>query len=84
MDSEQRQNLVNRNARYGLVLFGIYVVLYAGFIFLAVFRPDVMESRALAAVNVAILYGMGLIGGALLLALLYMALCRPPAPPPES
>jgi uncharacterized membrane protein (DUF485 family) len=81
MDSEQPSDLVNRNARYGLVLFAVYVILYGGFIFLAVFRPDVMESTGLGGVNVAILYGMGLIGGALLLALIYMALCRPPAPP---
>ncbi|MGE3807727.1 MAG: DUF485 domain-containing protein [Gemmataceae bacterium] len=71
-----------RNARYGLVLFAVYVLLYAGFIFLAVFRPEVMASEAVAGVNVAIVYGMGLIGAALVLALIYMMLCRPPASPP--
>ncbi len=66
-----------RNARYGLWLFAIYVVLYAGFILLATFRHDLMARTPLGSgVNLAILYGFGLIVAALLLALLYMYLCR--------
>ena len=84
MVSEPPPELVSRNARYGLLLFAVYVVLYGGFIFLAVFRPDVMASEGIAGVNVAILYGMGLIAAALVLALIYTALCRAPSVPPES
>ena len=79
MHHDDQPHIIRRNARNGLLLFAVYVLLYGGFIFLAVFRPDVMASEAMAGVNVAILYGMGLIAGALLLALIYMALCRPPA-----
>ena len=49
------------------MLFAVYVLLYGGFIFLAVFRPDVMESPAIGGVNVAITYGMVLIGAVLFL-----------------
>lgn len=53
----------------------MYVALYGGFVFLAVFRTKVMGALAPGGVNVAIAYGFGLIGAALLLALVYMYLC---------
>ncbi|MDZ4861208.1 MAG: DUF485 domain-containing protein [Candidatus Hydrogenedentes bacterium] len=72
---EDHPHVVNRNARYGLILFAVYVVLYGGFVFLAVFRTPVMGAVLPGGVNLAIAYGMGLIGAALVLALIYMALC---------
>ncbi|MFA6241485.1 MAG: DUF485 domain-containing protein, partial [Candidatus Hydrogenedentales bacterium] len=75
---EDHPHLVNRNARYGLILFAVYVVLYGGFIFLAVFRTDVMSKGLPGGMNLAIGYGFGLIAAALFLALIYMALCRRP------
>lgn len=66
-----------RRARLGLVLFAVYFILYVGFMLLNVFDPSFMEKTPLAGVNLAILYGFGLIGAALLLALVYAWLCRP-------
>jgi uncharacterized membrane protein (DUF485 family) len=66
-----------RNARMGLVLFFVYLVLYGGFVLLNAFAPDVMEITSIAGVNVAILYGFGLIIAALVLALLYGWMCTP-------
>jgi uncharacterized membrane protein (DUF485 family) len=68
---------VSRNARNGLILFAIYVVLYLGFMLLSAFDPQRMQQPVLAGVNLAIVYGIGLIIAALLLALIYMLLCRP-------
>jgi uncharacterized membrane protein (DUF485 family) len=65
---------VARNARYGLFLFVVYVILYGGFIVLAVFRPSLMAAP-LWGLNVAIAYGFGLIVSALVLALIYVGLC---------
>ena len=65
-----------RNARIGMVLFVVYLVLYGGFVFLNAFSADTMESTPIPGVNLAILYGFGLIIAALLLALLYGFLCR--------
>ncbi len=65
-----------RNARVGFVLFVVYLLLYGGFVFLNAFAADVMEWTPIAGVNLAILYGFGLIIAALLLALLYGFLCR--------
>ena len=65
----------SRNTRLGLVLFGVYLLLYSGFVFLAAFSPDVMERTPFAGVNLAIWYGFGLIAAAILLALVYGCAC---------
>lgn len=67
---------VSRNARNGLRLFAVYVVLYVGFMLLNAFAHERMQQPVLAGVNLAIVYGMGLIVAALLLALVYMWLCK--------
>lgn len=66
-----------RNSRMGLALFALYVAFYAGFVALAAFRLDLMARPVFAGVNLAIIYGFGLIAGALFLAVLYMLLCKP-------
>lgn len=67
-----------RNSQYGLQLFAVYFAVYAGFVILNAFRPDLMERTPVAGINVAILYGFGLICGALLLSLIYGWLCKMP------
>ena len=64
-----------RNARIGLRLFAVYLVLYAAFVLLNAFRPDLME-RTAAGVSLAVLAGFGLIAGAFIIALAYGWLCR--------
>ena len=56
--------------RLGLVLFWIYVALYAGFMGLVLFQPDMLSIRPFGGVNLAIASGMGLIAAAFGLALL--------------
>ena len=71
-----------RNARYGMRLFLVYLLFYAGFVLLNAFRPEVMDLVPAAGVNLAIWYGFALIFLALALALVYGWLCRAaPAPP---
>ena len=65
-----------RNARIGYFLFVVYLLLYVGFVFLNAFAADVMEMTPIAGVNLAILYGFGLIITALILALVYGFLCK--------
>ena len=77
---EEHPHVVNRNARYGAVLFAVYVALYGGFVFLAVFRTPVMATVMPGGANLAIAYGFALIGAALLLALVYVLLCSRPVP----
>jgi len=70
----------SHNARLGLVLFVIYLLFYGGFVGLATFAPNAMGRPALAGVNLAVVYGFGLIVAALVLAVVYMLLCRTEAP----
>jgi uncharacterized membrane protein (DUF485 family) len=76
---EDHPHVISRNARAGLALFAIYVVLYGGFIFLCVFRSAAMGTVVLWGMNLAIAYGFGLIAAALVLALIYMVICHRPA-----
>ena len=63
-----------RNARLGLWFFAVYCILYGGFMVLSAFSFKTL-AKPVAGVNWAILYGMGLIVAALVLAILYMFLC---------
>ena len=69
------EEISSRNARYGGILFFIYLAFYAGFVLLSAFWPQVMD-LAIAGVNLAIWYGFALIIVALVLAMLYGWLCR--------
>ena len=66
------------NARLGLGLFAVYLAAYAAYVLVNAFRPAVMDELVGAGVNLAVASGMGLIVGALVLALVYAALCRRP------
>ena len=57
--------------KFGLVLFAIYLVVYAGFVLLNAFAPNVMQLKPIAGVNLAIIYGFGLILAAFGLAMIY-------------
>lgn len=72
---DHHPELVAANARAGLVLFAIYLGLYAGFVLLSAFAPAVMALVLPGGLNVAIVYGMGLIAAAFVLALIYMQTC---------
>ena len=66
----------SRNARLGLQLFCVYLLLYGGFVLINAFAPTVMEATPVAGINLAILYGFGLIIGAFLMSLIYSFLCK--------
>lgn len=65
------------HARFGRVLFLIYALFYATFVLLCTFFPETMDWAPLAGINLAVWSGFGLIGGALILALIYGVACRP-------
>jgi uncharacterized membrane protein (DUF485 family) len=65
-----------RNARYGGILFLVYLAVYAIFVVLNTFMPEIMDRVPFAGLNLAIVYGVGLIVLALILALVYSWLCR--------
>lgn len=75
-NDQGNQETAERNTRYGLILFVVYLCLYGGFVFLNAFAPGQMESMTISGVNLAIIYGFVLIIAAFILALIYGWLCR--------
>jgi len=60
-----------RQSRIGFALFVLYLELYLGFVILNAFNPALMKSTPVAGVNLAVLYGFGLIVAAIVMAILY-------------
>ena len=64
-----------RNSKYGLILFSIYSVFYLGFVLVNAFAANWVEWVPMLGLNLAILWGFGLIALALVLSLIYGYLC---------
>lgn len=64
------------NRRLGLWLFFLYLAGYALFVGLTVYDYRIMGRTAFAGLNLAIVYGFGLIVSAFVLALVYMFAAR--------
>ena len=60
--------------RIGISMFTIYTLVYAGFIFINVAKPKLMKID-IGSLNLAIVYGFGLIVLALVLAVIYNHIC---------
>jgi len=77
--AEVRDPVVERfNARLGLVLFAVYLAAYGAYVAVNAFWPRIMDSVPFLGINLAVSSGMGLIVGALVLAVLYAVVCRQP------
>lgn len=83
VDSEpEDEALRRRNTRLGYTLFALYFLTYAVFVGLNAFAPDVV-ARSVGGITVAVWYGLGLIGLAMVLAVLYAWLCHAPERQPR-
>lgn len=60
--------------RIGIWMFFLYSIFYFGFIAINAISPQIMGSE-IGGLNLAVIYGMGLIIFALMLALVYNAIC---------
>ena len=67
---------VKYKSRLGIIMFVIYFIFYAGFVAINLISPLAMETTVLLGLNLAVVYGFALIITALILALVYDALCR--------
>jgi uncharacterized membrane protein (DUF485 family) len=61
--------------RLGLWMFLAYGLIYAGFVAVNLVWPAAMEATVLMGLNLAVVYGFGLIVFALILAVIYNAAC---------
>jgi uncharacterized membrane protein (DUF485 family) len=57
-------------------MFLVYALVYAGFVATNLLAPSAMEAVVLFQLNLAVVYGFGLIAFALVLAVVYNHLCR--------
>ncbi len=60
--------------RVGIWMFVLYAVIYVGFVVINTFEPQLMGSD-IGGLNLAVIYGFGLIVFALMLAFVYNAIC---------
>jgi uncharacterized membrane protein (DUF485 family) len=74
-DLYEAEHADRRTARTGLILFTIYLTVYAAFVALCAFALPSMATRVMG-VNVAIIYGLGLILFPFVLAAIYLFLTR--------
>jgi uncharacterized membrane protein (DUF485 family) len=50
-----------KKTRLGVILFFVYAAIYAAFVFIGLVHTDLLGEKAIGNVNLAIIYGMGLI-----------------------
>jgi len=62
-------------SRLGIVLFFVYLAIYGFFILLNAVNIKFMESIVLSGLNLAIVYGFGLIFLAIILGIVYNIIC---------
>ncbi len=61
--------------RIGVYMFILYALVYAGFVVINLYNPLLMENIIFYGLNLATVYGFGLIVFALILALIYNHMC---------
>jgi len=61
--------------RLGVRMFVVYALIYVGFIAINVINPLLMETIIFAGLNLAIVYGFGLIVLAIVLAIVFNSMC---------
>ena len=61
--------------KLGFVLFIVYALIYGGFVAISLYDVTIMEQVLFCGLNLAVVYGFGLIVFALLLALVYSGMC---------
>lgn len=62
-------------AKVGLILFAIYALIYAGFVVINTLSPKTMGESVVMGLNLAVVYGFGLIVLALIMGLAYNRMC---------
>lgn len=64
-----------KKARLGVWFFLIYLIFYGGFVAIGVLNYELLSRQVGGGLNLAVLYGVGLIVFAVLLGILYNSLC---------
>ena len=65
----------DKKAKLGLKFFFVYLFLYAFFVFLCVYKPELIGQRVFLGLNLAVVYGFFLIILAVIFGFIYNFLC---------
>ena len=64
-----------RKTRLGLILFLVYAFIYAVFVYIGVMQTELLGIKVIAGLNLAIVYGVGLIVLAIVMGFVYNLAC---------
>ncbi len=70
-----KDNSIPMKQALGIKLFFVYLLFYLGFIFVGLLSPDSMSIQMFSGLNLAYIYGMGLIVMAIVMGLAYNHFC---------
>lgn len=72
---EEHEDLISFKSRTGIKLFFVYALVYAVFVIINTVKPTIMDVKVLFGVNLASIYGFFLIILAIVMGLIYNAIC---------
>ena len=70
-----KDNASEWKSKLGIKLFFVYALIYAGFVFINTVKPELMGKKIFLDLNLAVVYGMGLIILAIVMGLIYNYFC---------
>jgi len=70
-----KDNASEYKTKAGIKLFLIYCLIYSGFVIINTIKPKLMSLKVIFGLNLACVYGFGLIILAIVMGLLYNAAC---------
>lgn len=70
-----KDNASDVKSKLGVKLFFVYLAIYAGFVAINTISPKTMGMTVFAGLNLAVIYGFGLIIVAIIMGLIYNHVC---------
>lgn len=73
--TEEKEIVTRQKSKLGVRLFFVYLICYAGFVALGVFNYELLSTTVFSGLNLAIVYGIGLILFAVVMGVVYNYYC---------
>ena len=73
--TEEKEIVTRQKSKLGVRLFFIYLICYAGFVVLGVFNYELLSTTVFSGLNLAVVYGIGLIVFAVIMGIIYNYYC---------
>lgn len=64
-----------KKSKLGVILFFVYTIIYSGFVFIGLIKPELMGLELVGGQNIAIIYGFALIALAIIMGFIYNYFC---------